>query len=155
LRWPWRRRSRPKGSIGVTATDEDDKPFSGANQGPQVAAPGVNILEPAPNAGYQVTTGTSVAAAHVSGVAALLIEKNPSLKPDAVFELLTSSAKTLGAKGRDDQTGWGLVDPAKALAAADEKVAIDEVLAQPASTSAKPPAKPATPKPAAGAVSAR
>src|SRR6185295_2678193 len=110
--------------IGVTATDEDDKPFSGANQGPQVAvaAPGVNILEPAPNASYQVTTGTSVAAAHVSGVAALLIEKNPALKPEAVFELLTSSAKTLAGKGGRDQFGWGLVDPAKALLADEERI---------------------------------
>jgi hypothetical protein len=134
--------------IGVTATDEEDKLFSGANRGPQVAvaAPGVNILEPAPNASYQVTTGTSVAAAHVSGVAALLIEKNPSLKPDAVFEILTSSAKPLAPKGRDDDYGWGLVDPAKALATVDEKLAIDAVAAKPAG---KPTAS------RTGAVSAR
>ena len=38
--------------IAVTATDESDKLFAQANQGPHVAvaAPGVNILEPAPNA---------------------------------------------------------------------------------------------------------
>jgi hypothetical protein len=143
--------------IGVTATDENDKLFEGANQGPQVAvaAPGVNILEPAPNATYQVTTGTSVAAAHVSGVAALLIEKNPSLKPDAVFELLTSSAKTLGPNGRDDQFGWGLVDPEKALVAADEAVALEAMRAPAQTAAAKPPVKPAAPKPAPGPVSSR
>jgi subtilisin family serine protease len=148
--------------IGVTATDENDQLFSGANQGPQVAvaAPGVNILEPAPNGGYQVTTGTSVAAAHVSGVAALLIEKNPSLKPDAVLELLTSSAKTLGPKGRDDQFGWGLIDPEKALLAVDERIAIDgmtPVAQQPAKPAAqqaaKPPAKPSTLRPGPGIAS--
>ncbi len=150
--------------IGVTATDENDKLFEGANQGPQVAvaAPGVNILEPAPNNAYQVTTGTSVAAAHVSGVAALLIERDPTLKPEAVLELITSSAKTLAAKGRDDRFGWGLVDPEKALVAVDEKTAIDgmnPVAQQPAKPAvqqaAKPPAKPSTLKPGPGVVSAR
>jgi subtilase family protein len=113
--------------IAVTAIDQNDRLFASANQGPHiaVAAPGVDILEPAPNAGYQVTTGTSVAAAHVSGIAALLIERNPSLDPDAIHEILTSSAKTLGPKGRDDQFGWGLVDPTRALLDVDAQVARD------------------------------
>ncbi len=66
--------------IGVTATDADDKLLPQANRGSQVAvaAPGVQVLEPAPDAAYQITTGTSVAAAHVSGVAALLLARNPS-----------------------------------------------------------------------------
>jgi subtilisin family serine protease len=103
--------------IAVTATDQQDKLLAQANQGPHVAlaAPGVDILEPAPNGAYQVTTGTSVAAAHVSGVAALLIERDPSLTPDMVFEVLTGSARRLAGKGHDDRFGWGLVDPARAL----------------------------------------
>ena len=110
--------------IAVTATDQDDKPFAQANQGPHVAvaAPGVDILEPAPNNSYQVTTGTSVAAAHVSGVAALLLERNPALDPAAVHEILTLSAKKAGSTGRDDKLGWGLVDPAQALLDLDAKV---------------------------------
>ena len=46
-----------------------------------VAAPGVEILALAPGEALQLTTGTSVAAAHVSGLAALLLERKPSLKP--------------------------------------------------------------------------
>jgi subtilisin family serine protease len=113
--------------IAVTATDQNDRLFAGANQGPHVsvAAPGVDILEPAPNGGYQVTTGTSVAAAHVSGVAALLIERNPALGPDGIHEVLTSSARTLAPKGRDDRFGWGLVDPAGALAEATAQATLD------------------------------
>jgi hypothetical protein len=47
--------------IAVTATDADDKLFNGANRGKyiSVAAPGVDILVPAPEGEYQITTGTS------------------------------------------------------------------------------------------------
>ena len=137
--------------IAVTATDEDDKLFAGANQGAYVAvaAPGVNILEPAPDASYQMTTGTSVAAAHVSGVAALLIELNPAITPAAIHEILTLSASN--ANARNDKLGWGLIDPAQALLDLDAKI----VQEQGAPTAA---AKPAAPKPAAAkpaAVSSR
>ena len=99
--------------IAVTATDQNDQLFGQANQGPHVAvaAPGVDITVPAPSDAYQVTTGTSVAAAHVSGVAALLVERHPSVDAATILEVLTASAKRLGAQGRDDQFGWGLVDP--------------------------------------------
>ncbi len=115
--------------IAVTAVDQNDRLLASANQGPHiaVAAPGVNILEPAPNAGYQVTTGTSVAAAHVSGIAALMIERNPALTPDSVQEILTSSAKALEANGHDDRYGWGLVDPTRALLEVDAQVAHERV----------------------------
>jgi subtilisin family serine protease len=109
--------------IAVTATDIDDNLFTQANRGRHIAiaAPGVDILVPAPSSGYQLTTGTSVATAHVSGVAALLMSRNPKLDADAVRAILLSTAKDLGPKGRDDQFGWGLIDPVKALHAADQQ----------------------------------
>jgi subtilisin family serine protease len=132
--------------IAVTATDENDKLFNQANQGPHVAvaAPGVDITVPAPDDSYQITTGTSVAAAHVSGVAALLIERHPTVDAATILEVLTSSARKLGSRGRNDQFGWGLVDPASALAELDARVADTKVAA---------PAKPTPPKP--GSLSAR
>jgi subtilisin family serine protease len=45
-----------------------------------VAAPGVDVLALAPDDAYALSTGTSIAAAHVSGIAALLLEHKPSLK---------------------------------------------------------------------------
>ena len=85
--------------IAVTATDVDDKLFTGANRGKyiSVAAPGVDILVPAPEAEYQMTTGTSVAAAEVSGIVALLLERNPKLTPADIRRILTASATTISA----------------------------------------------------------
>jgi subtilisin family serine protease len=113
--------------IAVTATDVNDKLFSGANRGGYiaVAAPGVDILVPAPDNTYQLTTGTSVASAEVSGLAALLLERNPDLTPEDMRRILTSSARRLGAKDRDDDFGSGLVDPSKAIQTAGDLKSVD------------------------------
>jgi subtilisin family serine protease len=103
--------------IAVTATDADDKLLPVANHGSYVAvaAPGVDIFVAAPGGAYEFTTGTSIATAHVSGLAALLIARNPSLTPDAVQAILMKTAKDLGAPGRDDEFGAGLVDAYEAV----------------------------------------
>ena len=103
--------------MAVTATDENDRLFNGANQGKYVtiAAPGVDILVPAPDGGVQFTTGTSVATANVSGVAALLLAHKPSLKPEEIRAILVRTARHLGSRGINPQFGAGLVDPLKAL----------------------------------------
>ena len=108
--------------IAVTAIDADDQLFSGANRGSYVtvAAPGVDILVPAPGGRYEVTTGTSVAAAHVTGLVALLVERWETLDPASVQNVLTSTAKELGPAGRDDQLGSGLVDAYEAIMALDK-----------------------------------
>jgi subtilisin family serine protease len=110
--------------IAVTATDADDKVFAQANRGNYiaVAAPGVDVLVPAPDANVALTSGTSVAAAHVSGLVALLIELKPSLKPDDVRKILTSSAKSLGPKTRGE-AGAGLADALAAVTALAPKTA--------------------------------
>jgi hypothetical protein len=88
--------------IGVTAIDENDQLYKGANVGAQVAvaAPGVDVMVPAPADAYQLTTGTSVAAAHVSGVAALLLEKHPEADAQTVLEVLTSTPVSPTSRSR-------------------------------------------------------
>jgi len=105
--------------IAVTATDIDDHLLDVANHGAYVAvaAPGVEIFVAAPQGGYGYTTGTSVATAHVSGLAALLLERNPRLTPAAVQAILMGTARNLGPKGRDDAYGAGLVDAYAAVRA--------------------------------------
>jgi filamentous hemagglutinin family protein len=118
--------------IAVTAVDSQDRVFRGATQGTQVSvsAPGVDILAPAPDEAYQMTTGTSIATAHVSGVVALMLERDPSLTPDEVRRILEATATDLGAKGKDRQFGWGLVNPQKALQAVAARRRISEAAPQ-------------------------
>jgi subtilisin family serine protease len=143
--------------IAVTAVDEKDKLMPQANQGPHVAlaAPGVNVLETAPRASYNFTTGTSVAAAHVSGVAALILERNPGLDVAALEDALFSTARDLGTPGRDSMFGYGLVDPFRALNMLEAK-AVARNRAPETTASANPrtltsgTASPATASPATG-----
>jgi subtilisin family serine protease len=106
------------GVIAVTATDADDRLYAGANRGAYIAiaAPGVDVLLPTADGGYGLETGTSVSAALVSGVAALVLERRPDLKPQALRKALLGTAKPMSAAGRDNDFGAGLVDAARAVA---------------------------------------
>ena len=68
--------------------------------------------------GYCFMEGTSMAAAHVSGVAALIIASGIASTPDGVREALEYSAEDKGPIGWDTEYGWGIVN---ALAALQQK----------------------------------
>ncbi len=108
------------GVIAVTATDAKDSLFAKANRGGYVAlaAPGVDVLVPAPHGGVQLTSGTSVAAAEVTGIVALMLERNRSLGPDQARMAMTTTARQLGAMPRNDDFGAGLVNAWQAVRAA-------------------------------------
>jgi subtilisin family serine protease len=120
--------------IAVTATDEDDKLFRAANQGRHitVAAPGVDLMLPAPDGEYKMTSGTSFAAAQVSGAVALLLERNPGLDPMAVRRVLISTARDLGPRGLDPQFGAGMVDAYRATLAVTPAAKAQANAAEPA-----------------------
>jgi subtilisin family serine protease len=105
--------------IAVSATDAQDRLFTASNRGSYVAiaAPGVDIFLPAPDEKYQMTSGTSFSAAYVSGLAALMLERNPSLKPAEVRAILVKTARDIGAPGRDDLFGAGEADAYAAVSA--------------------------------------
>ena len=105
--------------IAVSATDAQDKLFAASNRGSYIAlaAPGVDIFLPAPDQKYQVTSGTSFSAAYVSGIAALMLERNPALKRDELRATLTKTARDLGSPGRDDLYGAGEADAFAAVQA--------------------------------------
>lgn len=126
--------------IAVTATDAYDRRYAQANRGAYVllAAPGSEILVAAPAGAYQYSSGTSMAAAHVSGIAALVLSERPSLDADAVRALLARTARDLGAPGRDEDFGAGLSDAQAAVTAAMDP-------ARPAGTGAPATASAAAP----------
>jgi subtilisin family serine protease len=105
--------------IAVSATDAKDKLFEASNRGSYIAlaAPGAEIFLPAPDQKYQITSGTSFSAAFVSGVAALMLERNPALKPADLRAILTRTARDLGSPGRDDLFGAGEADAYAAVEA--------------------------------------
>ena len=69
---------------------------------------------------FRFLSGTSMAAPHVAGVIALMKSANASLTPTQIDQLLTSGAMTddIGAAGRDDLYGWGLLNAQKSVVAA-------------------------------------
>ncbi|CAN1561295.1 AprE Subtilisin-like serine proteases [Rhabdaerophilaceae bacterium] len=109
--------------LSVTATDADDKVFVRANAGAHIAiaAPGVDVIAAAPEAAYAFTSGTSIAAAHVSGLVALMLERNSDLDLAQVRAILRDTAQDLGAKGLDPVFGAGRANGAAALARVPEK----------------------------------
>jgi subtilisin family serine protease len=112
--------------IAVSGTDAQEKLFAASNRGNHIAisAPGADIFLPAPDEKYQITSGTSFSAAYVSGVAALMLERNPALKPGDVRAILTRTARDRGAPGRDDQFGAGEADAFAAVTAATAAPAV-------------------------------
>ena len=60
-------------------------------------------------------TGTSMAAPHVAGLAALLISQMPNITPAQIEKVIRATAKDLGTPGRDDLYGYGMIQPREAL----------------------------------------
>ena len=82
-----------------------------------LAAPGVDVITTAPRGTYDFLSGSSLAAAHVSGIAALLLERNPRLTAAEVRELLIRTARPLPEAGNaGPRMVRGVVDACAAVA---------------------------------------
>ncbi|MEK7813111.1 MAG: S8 family peptidase [Candidatus Desantisbacteria bacterium] len=100
--------------VAVSATDNWDYIPSWSNFGPEIdlCAPGVAVYSTYKGGGYKELSGTSMAAPHVTGVAALILENQPAYTPDQVLQVLTSTADNLGYSA--EKQGSGLVDAEQA-----------------------------------------
>ena len=110
--------------IAVGATKHDKTRASYSNYGPSLdlVAPGSGIVQNTflnnnlvDHFSYRAFSGTSMATPHVSGVAALLIADHNVITPDQIQTILETTAIDLGAHGRDDYYGWGLINARRAL----------------------------------------
>jgi len=86
---------------------------------------------------YAQIAGTSQAAPHVAGLAALVWSVNPTLSNDQVEQIIEETAVDVGTPGRDDVFGYGRIDAYRALARASRgALAAEPVQGQPALPSA-------------------
>ena len=111
-----------RGVITVAAVDQNSAHayFSTTGWDVAVAAPGVNLPCDAYNSDdeYEEGSGTSQATAYVSGLVALLKSENPALTPEQIRTLLEQTASDKPAGGRNDDIGFGIINPVAALQAA-------------------------------------
>jgi minor extracellular protease Epr len=98
-------------AIAVAATDVNNLRASFSSTGPavEVAAPGVYVRSTYLNNGYATMSGTSMAAPHVSGHLALMIQAFPNKTPLEIRALLQLYVLDLGNAGRDWAFGYGLI----------------------------------------------
>jgi len=120
-------------AVGATQADQQRAPYSNYGSSLDLVAPGGNLsidqnkdsygdgilqqsFSSSPTSfGYYFREGTSMASPIVAGVAALVISQNQNLTPSQVRQALEQTAKDLGAQGKDNYYGWGLVDAYAAL----------------------------------------
>ncbi len=104
-------------TLAVTAVDQNISVTSFDQRGDYIdlAAPGTSILSTAKN-DYSIQSGTSMAAAFVTGAAALLFAAQPSITAAQVRDILQRTATDIGAPGRDTTFGYGLINLVAAFA---------------------------------------
>ncbi|ASW58056.1 type VII secretion-associated serine protease mycosin [Plantactinospora sp. KBS50] len=116
--------AREPGVLAVSGLDRDtDGLWSGSIDGAEtvLSAPASGLVGARPN-GYWSVQGTSFAAPLVSATAALLRSRWPTMSAGDVVNRLIATARDLGTPGRDDQFGFGRVDPVAALTATVPRV---------------------------------
>ncbi|OIJ08403.1 hypothetical protein BKP35_17660 [Anaerobacillus arseniciselenatis] len=98
--------------IAVAAIDQNNKRGSFSSTGPAVelSAPGVGVLSTVPGNEYDAYNGTSMAAPHVAGVAALVWGGNSNLTNVEIRSLMQNTAQYLGST---NEFGYGLVKAKK------------------------------------------
>jgi subtilisin family serine protease len=110
--------------IAVSAIDQNDQLASWSSRGPEVdlAAPGVDIYSTYKGQSYAILSGTSMAAPHVTGVAALVLDRKTCdfnldgvCTPSEVQQKLEQTAIDLGVSGKDSFYGSGLINALNAI----------------------------------------
>jgi subtilisin family serine protease len=114
-------------AVGASTTSDNRANFSNYGARLDLVAPGVGIYgvlrQPGTRTyGYYAgdpgsSSGTSFAAPHAAGVAALIRALRPDLSEAAVYDLLRQTADDVGAAGFDTLTGWGRLNAARAVSA--------------------------------------
>jgi subtilisin family serine protease len=110
---------------GATDSSNNVTTFSSYGDFVSVAAPGVSIYSTIVGGGYGAVSGTSFASPVIAGVYALMISANPSLPSTQLDSILFSTASDIGTAGKDQKSGWGMVNAGAAVTKARQTTAID------------------------------
>lgn len=112
--------------VAVSATTLSDTRASWSSYGSfvDISAPGENILSTY-GSGYGNLNGTSFASPITAGVAALVIDVQPTLTNAEVVDILLKNADDLGATGYDISFGYGRLNANRAVLAASSSVPVD------------------------------
>ncbi len=110
-------------AVGATTIDDEIAAFSSRGPSPwgqvkpEVSAPGKNIRSSVPGGAYTNFDGTSMAAPHTSGLAALLLQASPTLTTNLgeISKVMTSTAVQLGTPIPNNNFGWGRIDAYNAV----------------------------------------
>lgn len=105
--------------IAVSASDIDDAigPFAETGSYVNIAAPGVNVVVPAPHYGYLKADGTSFAAPYVTGTVALVLAAHPTMTAAQVRNRIEATADRPPATVPDRRYGYGIINPYLAVTA--------------------------------------
>lgn len=118
-------------AVGASNYEKKRSSFSNYGLALDVVAPGGSqggdsykdtndILSLSPNNEYIYMEGTSMATPHVSGSIALLLSKDPTLTNQQIFDAVRNTASDILPEGKDDKTGYGLIDIETALTYLDD-----------------------------------
>jgi len=107
------------GVLAVGAVDQSGRPWVKTQRHDyvDVAAPGADLPVRDYYGEWTKTSGTSNSSALVAGLAALVRAKFPDASAREVVQRIIATARDTGPPGHDDTTGYGIVDPARALTA--------------------------------------
>lgn len=96
-------------AVGATTASMNQASFSTSGDYVEVVAPGQGILSTFAFGEYALISGTSQAAPHVAGLAALIWSQHPGFTADQVRWAISGTALDLGAAGHDEAFGYGLI----------------------------------------------
>nr|AGF93452.1 peptidase S8 and S53 subtilisin kexin sedolisin [uncultured organism] len=89
--------------------------FSNYGSAVEIMAPGQSVLSYRPGGATATASGTSFAAPHVAGTAALILSQNPNMSLNELKNVLRNSARDIAGPGKDDKTGYGILDTESGL----------------------------------------
>jgi uncharacterized repeat protein (TIGR01451 family) len=116
-------------AVGAVTSDDVVASFSGRGPStwygsslikPDVSAPGVDVHSSLPGGAYGESDGTSMATPHVAGLAALMLQADPSLSVSQLETIIKKTVVPLGSPIPNNDYGWGRIDAYAAVSAVSD-----------------------------------